>query len=99
MELPWKKDKKIGLVLGGGGVRGFFHMGAITAIQDLGIEVSEIAGTSIGAIIGLIYGSNPEIDFKKIMEQLDFFELIKSIAIGTKNFKGMEKFLRKYGNS
>ena len=96
MELPWKKDKKIGLVLGGGGVRGFFHMGVITAIQDLGIEVSEIAGTSIGAIIGLIYGSNPEIDFKKIMEQLDFFELIKSIAIGTKNFKGMEKFLRKY---
>ena len=40
------------LVLGGGGVKGMTHAGAWRAIQDSGIEVSEIVGTSIGALVG-----------------------------------------------
>ena len=58
--------KKIGLVLSGGGARGFFHMGIIKALQELNIEVKEIAGTSVGAIVGVIYAANPKIDFEKI---------------------------------
>lgn len=94
--INWQKNKKIGLVLGGGGARGFFHMGVITAIQDLGIKVDEISGTSIGAIIGLMYGSDPKIDFRKIMKDLDFFEMIKAMVVGTKNNKEIEKFLKQY---
>ena len=40
------------LVLGGGGVKGMTHAGAWRAIADAGIEVSEIVGTSIGALVG-----------------------------------------------
>lgn len=40
------------LVLGGGGVKGLTHAGAWRAVQDAGIEVSEIVGTSIGALVG-----------------------------------------------
>jgi NTE family protein len=40
------------LVLGGGGVKGLTHAGAWRAIADAGIEVSEIVGTSIGALVG-----------------------------------------------
>lgn len=40
------------LVLGGGGVKGLTHAGAWRALQDAGIEVSEIVGTSIGALVG-----------------------------------------------
>ena len=40
------------LVLGGGGVKGMTHAGAWRAIQDAGIQVSEIVGTSIGALVG-----------------------------------------------
>jgi NTE family protein len=40
------------LVLGGGGVKGLTHAGAWRAIQEAGIEVSEIIGTSIGALVG-----------------------------------------------
>lgn len=40
------------LVLGGGGVKGLTHAGAWRAIQDAGISVSEIVGTSIGALVG-----------------------------------------------
>ena len=33
--------KKIGLVLGGGGARGFFHMGVIKALQELNIKIDD----------------------------------------------------------
>jgi len=40
------------LVLGGGGARGFSHIGVIRALEEQGIPIDKIAGTSIGAIIG-----------------------------------------------
>lgn len=90
--------KKIGLVLSGGGARGFFHMGIIKALQELNIEVEEIAGTSVGAIVGAMYAANPKIDFEKIAQDLDFLELIQMMAlVNTKDStKNLEKFLKKY---
>jgi NTE family protein/lysophospholipid hydrolase len=44
-----------GLVLGGGGARGFVHIGAIRALDEAGIDIDMIAGTSIGALIGAAY--------------------------------------------
>lgn len=90
--------KKIGLVLSGGGARGFFHMGIIKALQELNIEVKEIAGTSVGAIVGSMYAANPKIDFEKIAQDLDFLELIQMMAlVNTKDStKNLEKFLKKY---
>lgn len=40
-----------GLVLGGGGMRGFAHLGVMKAFDELGIEIDAVAGTSIGAIM------------------------------------------------
>lgn len=40
------------LVLGGGGVKGMAHVGAWKAVQEAGIEVAELVGTSIGALVG-----------------------------------------------
>lgn len=44
--------ERIVLVLGGGGVKGVSHVGAWKAILESGLEVAEIVGTSIGALIG-----------------------------------------------
>jgi predicted acylesterase/phospholipase RssA len=41
----------VGLVLGGGGARGFAHIGAIRALQEAGVEIDVLGGTSIGATI------------------------------------------------
>jgi predicted acylesterase/phospholipase RssA/CRP-like cAMP-binding protein len=41
--------RALGLVLGGGGARGFAHLGVLRALEELGIEVDMIGGTSIGA--------------------------------------------------
>lgn len=46
---------KIGLALAGGGVRGAGHIGVIKALQENGIKVDCIAGTSIGSIVATLY--------------------------------------------
>ena len=48
---------KVGLALGSGSARGLSHLGAIRAIEEAGIEVSFIAGTSMGALIGAIHAA------------------------------------------
>lgn len=45
--------KKLGLALGGGGARGLAHIGVIKALKKLNVPIHCVAGTSIGAIIGV----------------------------------------------
>jgi len=47
--------RAVGLVLGGGGSRGFAHIGALRAIEEAGIPIESIGGTSQGALIGAQY--------------------------------------------
>ena len=49
------KKYKIGLVLSGGGARGFAHLGVIQALNEAGLFPDVISGTSAGAIIGSLY--------------------------------------------
>ena len=49
------KQPKIGLVLSGGGAKGFAHVGALKVIEEAGIPIDFIAGTSVGSIIGGLY--------------------------------------------
>lgn len=44
-------SRRIGLVLGGGGLKGFAHIGVLRALQERGIRPAALAGTSIGALI------------------------------------------------
>lgn len=46
---------KIGVVLSGGGAKGFAHVGALKVIEEAGIPVDFITGTSIGSIVGGLY--------------------------------------------
>ena len=47
--------RRIALVLGGGGMKGFAHIGVLRAIEELGIVPDTFAGTSIGALIAASY--------------------------------------------
>ena len=49
------KKVKIGLALGGGGARGFAHLGAIKAFEEYGLKFDYVAGTSAGSIVGAFY--------------------------------------------
>lgn len=56
-----KDSFKVGLALGGGGVRGLAHIGALKVLEEEGIPVSLIVGTSMGALIGAAYALNTDI--------------------------------------
>lgn len=53
---------RIGLVLSGGGARGISHLGVMKALEELGVKVSVISGTSAGSLTGCLYayGYSPE---------------------------------------
>ncbi len=51
------KNIKLGLALGGGGARGFAHLGVLKAFDENGIKFDYIAGTSVGSLIGAFYAS------------------------------------------
>jgi len=50
-------QKKVGLVLSGGGAKGFAHIGVLKALEENNIAIDYVTGTSMGAIIGGLYAS------------------------------------------
>ncbi len=55
-------EKIVALALGGGAARGLAHIGVLQAFEEADIPVHVITGTSMGAIIGAMYASDPRID-------------------------------------
>ncbi|KIU44365.1 MULTISPECIES: patatin-like phospholipase family protein [Pseudomonas] len=53
---------KVGLVLSGGAARGLAHIGVLKALEEQGVKIDAIAGTSMGAVIGGLYASGYKID-------------------------------------
>lgn len=79
---------KIGLVLSGGGAKGFAHIGVLKVLEEAGVKIDFIGGTSMGAVIGGLYASGynaSQID--SIFKKTNFDELLKDfIPRSTKNF-------------
>lgn len=84
------KRPKIGLVLSGGGAKGFAHIGVLKVLEEAGIKIDYIGGTSMGSIIGGLYASGynaTQID--SIFKKTNFDELINDyIPRSSKNFYG-----------
>ncbi|NNB45190.1 patatin-like phospholipase family protein [Pseudomonas chlororaphis] len=64
---------KIGLVLSGGAARGLAHIGVLKALEEQGVKIDAIAGTSMGAVIGGLYASGYKIDeLEKLALSIDW---------------------------
>ena len=71
------REPKVGLVLSGGGAKGFAHIGALKIIDSIGVKIDYIAGTSMGAIIGSLYATGYSgKQLEAMFEAQDFDELI-----------------------
>jgi len=85
-----KPRPKIGLVLSGGGAKGFAHIGVLKVLEKTGVKIDYIGGTSMGAIIGGLYASGynaTQID--SIFRETNFDELLGDyIPRASKNFYG-----------
>lgn len=66
------KEGNIGLVLSGGGARGVAHVGVIKVMEELGLSADCVAGTSAGALVGVLYAAGRSAD-----EMLAFFKETK----------------------
>ena len=68
---------KVGLVLSGGAARGLAHVGVLKALEEQGIHIDAIAGTSMGAVIGGLYASGYKIDeLEKLALGIDWQEAL-----------------------
>lgn len=78
-DIPGKVRPKVGLVLSGGGAKGAAHIGVLKYIEEAGIPIDYIAGTSMGSIVGgmyaLGYSSNEILD---IISDVDWDRLISN---------------------
>ena len=50
-----QSQKKLGLILGGGGARGLSHIGILKVLDDEKIDISSISGCSMGGLVGALY--------------------------------------------
>lgn len=94
--------QKISLVLSGGGARGIAHIGVIEELEKRGYEISSIAGTSMGALVGGIYalGKLEEfkkwmctLDKKKVFSLVDFTMSLHGIVKGDKVLNAIKEFV------
>ncbi|MFV1872580.1 MAG: patatin-like phospholipase family protein [Oleiphilus sp.] len=70
-------NRKIGLALGGGAAKGIAHIGVLKAIEENGLEVEYISGTSIGALVASYYAFGKSTDaLKSISSNMNFKSLI-----------------------
>ena len=77
------KKKKVGLALGSGGAKGLSHIGVIKYLEEMGIKIDFITGSSIGALIGGAYASGLSIEeIEDIALETDLASTIKLFSPG-----------------
>ena len=82
---------KIGLAMSGGGARGVAHLGVLQALDEFGVEISALSGTSFGAIAGAFYASGIEpIEVLKILKKTKLLWFVRP-AISKKGLFKVEK--------
>ena len=92
-----EKIYKTGLVLSGGGARGFAHIGVLQALNEAGIFPDVISGTSAGALVGVLYadGYSP-LDILKMMNSTSRLHYIRPTVPreGLLQISGIERILK-----
>ncbi|MCP3791654.1 MULTISPECIES: patatin-like phospholipase family protein [Pseudomonas] len=74
-------NKRVALVLGSGGARGYAHIGVIEEIERRGYEIACIAGCSMGAVVGGIYAAGKLEQYKRWIESLDYLDVLRLVDV------------------
>jgi len=89
--------QKVALVLGSGGARGTAHIGVIRELIKQGYEISSIAGTSMGALVGGVYASGKLNEYESwlcSLSKINMFNLV-DFTLSKKGIIKADKVLRK----
>lgn len=74
-------SKKVALVLGSGGARGYAHIGVIEELEARGYEIGCIAGCSMGAVVGGIYAAGKLKDYSEWTQSLDYLDVLRLLDV------------------
>ncbi len=87
----------IALVLSSGGARGFAHIGVIKVLGKMGYNITSVAGTSMGALVGGIHAAGRLNEFEEWVTGLDVMEVLKltDISLGKKGLVKGTKVIEK----
>ncbi|TVP88773.1 MAG: alpha/beta hydrolase [Pseudomonadaceae bacterium] len=77
--------KRVALVLGSGGARGYAHIGVIEELERRGYKVDCIAGCSMGSVVGGVYAAGKLGEYREWVSGLDYLDVIKLLDIGFGN--------------
>ena len=88
-------EKNLALVLSSGGPRGFAYIGAIESLLEHGYNITSVAGTSIGSLIGGIYAAGRLNEFKEWIYSLNAWEIfsLMDLSIGKNHFVKGDKII------
>ncbi|MFC1613698.1 patatin-like phospholipase family protein [Gemmatimonadota bacterium] len=82
---------KVGLVLSGGGAKGLAHIGVLKVLEEAGIEVDYVTGTSMGSIVGALYSIGYDTGMiEQIALEMDWDQLLTD-KISMRNISVIEK--------
>jgi len=90
--------KKVGLALGAGSAKGFAHIGILQALDEAGIQIDMISGSSMGAIIGGIYSVGTDLymleKFIKSIKLYDYLDVKLPLAAGVLKGERLQELVR-----
>ncbi len=84
------EKQKVALVLSGGAARGIAHIGVIEELENRGYEITSIAGTSMGSLVGGVYATGKLTELKEFMYTLDKSKVFRLVDF-TLNKQGLIK--------
>lgn len=74
-------SKKVALVLGSGGARGYAHIGVIEELEARGYDIGCVAGCSMGAVVGGIYAAGKLREYREWTESLDYLDVLRLLDV------------------
>ncbi|MDV3441894.1 patatin-like phospholipase family protein [Pseudomonas otitidis] len=74
-------SKRVALVLGSGGARGYAHIGVIQELEARGYEIACVAGCSMGAVVGGIYAAGKLDEYREWTESLDYLDVLRLLDV------------------
>ena len=87
---------RVGVVLSGGGAKGFAHIGALKVIEEAGLPIDYIAGTSMGSIIGGLYAMGYDLETMTRLTKEQNWDAVMSDAIPRKYLPIDDKILNRH---
>ena len=90
------EERRVALVLGGGGARGVAHIGAIEELEAQGYRIASVAGTSMGALVGGMYAAGHLGEFKEWICALDRYKVfgLVDFAFSTEGLVKGDRIIR-----